>query len=188
VKPVFKDGSREHAAFVVYQCAAGQGYSGLKLNLLVAIARYGGHCYRKNSDLAQKCGTLWKTSIWRVAHQLASEKLLRLERVLPGQRPQGVRRRYPEGRSSKFLDFHRLGCPEAVEDWRRPDTATRETPERRNGRSGAPKRPRPKRPLSPTPPPREPEPAPDLPDADEVAELSAKFLTALTGRPPKPKR
>lgn len=174
--PVYRYGTHNHAAFVVFERCKRLGITGLKLALLVAVARMGGHCWRKNSDLAEQLGTAWHQSIWRVAHQLSEERLLRLVRVLPGKRPPNCETRYPEGRSSKTLDFRRLGCPEAIEDWRRPDTAAISP----NGRSGAPKRPPRKR--------SEPIPRPKPLDTDLTpAEYAAAAAAALASLPP-PKR
>lgn len=175
MRPVLREGSREHAAFVAYQAARALGYTGLKLLLIQAVARHGGHCWRKNSDLAKQFGTRWHTSVWRVAQQLKGDRILRLQRVLPGQRPDGVQTRYTEGRSSKFLDWKRLGCPEAVEDWRRPDTATRD-PGKLRPRGTPKKRRLPDRAV----PPPEPPPL----SVKEQAELADEAYRKLYGRPP----
>jgi hypothetical protein len=152
MRPVLREGSRSHAAFVAYQCAVSLGYTGLKLRLIEAVARHGGNCWRANSDLAKQLGTAWNSSVWRASSELAADRLLRVKRVFPGQRPEGSKKRSTQGTSNKFLDFKALGCPDAVADWRRPDTATRDP-----GRSGAPERPpvRQKTPAAPhtTPPP-----------------------------------
>lgn len=170
VRPVLREGSRAHAAFAAYQAAVAQGYTGLKLGLIEAIARHGGNCWRRNSDLAKQLGTKWRSSIWRAAHELKADRLLRIQRVLPGHRPQGSQKRATQGTSSKFLDFRLLGCPEAVEDWRRPDTAKRDP-----GRSAPPQ--------PSAPPPRQP--PPPEPEYLSPAEGQAAARAAIAGLDPK---
>jgi len=168
---VWREGSATHAAFLAYKCALALGYVGLKLRLIEAIARHGGNCWRANSDLAKQLGSKWKSSIWRAAHQLKADRLLRIVRVLPGRRPDGAKKRKPCGTSNKYLDFRRLGCPEAVEDWRRPDTATREAPQRPPAvtyrREDPPERP------APAPAPPAPEPQYLIPAEAQAAAAAA---------------
>lgn len=175
-----REGTCHHAAFLAFERGKALGYTGLKLLIIQAIARHGGHCWRVNADLADQLGTKYKTSIWRAAHELKLDRILRIVRVLPGRRAQGCERRSWNGTSSKFLDFRRLGCPEAIDEWRRPDTATRDVPSLTHGETGGTPRRARRRPL-----PRAPEqPPPDV-TTDEVADASAAFLEALDGRPPR---